>query len=73
MTDEEKYIAGQKACGIEVGDTVRILRRADRDENYWANEWMRSMDDKIGETVTVSGMDALGVMFEDVPYSYPYS
>ena len=26
MSDEEKYIAGQKACGIEVGDTVRITR-----------------------------------------------
>lgn len=27
MTDQEKYIAGQKASGIEVGDTVRVARK----------------------------------------------
>ncbi|KKK47399.1 hypothetical protein LCGC14_3155620, partial [marine sediment metagenome] len=26
MTDQEKYIEGQKASGIEVGDTVRVVR-----------------------------------------------
>ncbi len=32
MTDQEKYVAGQKECGIEVGDEVRATRHFVEDE-----------------------------------------
>ncbi len=39
MSEREDYIAGQKTCGIEVGDTVRVVREAEDYEGGWKYMW----------------------------------
>jgi len=39
MTEQEAYLVLQKASGIEVGDTVRVVRRAESEELGWGEVW----------------------------------
>ncbi len=76
MTDVEKYIAGQKACGIEVGDTVRVVRKAKNREGSWFDSWVSSMDDTVGENMEVnkihSGSGGLQLRNSHFSRNYPY-
>jgi len=49
MTIQEAYIKMQDECGIEVGDTVKILRKAKSLEMGWSCDWVGSMDKYVGE------------------------
>lgn len=53
MSDQEKYKEGQKKCGIEVGDTVRVVKKAASYEDGWSLPWVRGMDGWVGKEFTV--------------------
>lgn len=69
MIDREKYITGQKASGIEVGDTVRVVREAEYSEGGWNNSWAFKM--KLGEQTVEDEDCGSGFRLSD-KYSYPY-
>lgn len=48
------YLAGHMACGITVGDTVKVLRKAQDHENGWGDCWERKMDKLVGQTFVVN-------------------
>ncbi len=65
--------------GINKGDKVRIVRKADNNEGGWDNFWTPDMDEAVGKVGTVSCIStnwgALGIEVDvlDVgPFSYPY-
>ena len=51
------YMKGHKECGIKVGDTVRVLRKAENEESGWVLGWLSEMDDNIGKTGVVERDD----------------
>ena len=76
MSEREDYIAGQKACGIEVGDTVQVVRKAKNREGGWLASWVSSMDDTVGENMEVnkihSGRGGLQLRNSHFSRDYPY-
>lgn len=74
MTEQEKYIAGQKASGIDVGDTVRVVRKAESYSNGWATCWCEGMDSYIGEERNVCVIDGdYGIKLRNEGgYAFPY-
>jgi hypothetical protein len=76
-TDKKTYIERQRAwveeVGLKVGDTVKILRKAEADENGWNNNWASNMDAYVGKEVKVMQLypDAdYGIGLG--PWDYPY-
>ena len=67
MTEQEKYIAGQKNCGIEVGDTVRVVRVARDQEAGWLACW-RMKADITGVVEDIRG--GWGIRIDG--WNYPY-
>jgi hypothetical protein len=57
MNEHEAYLTLQAASGIEVGDKVKVLRKAEDGEMGWDNSWARSMDNFIGHVGTISNID----------------
>jgi hypothetical protein len=58
MTLQDAYLAMQEASGIKVGDTVRVLRKAEDFEMGWSADWASSyMDKYVGETGVVKECD----------------
>lgn len=53
MNTREAYIIMQEASGIEVGDTVKVLRVAKTHEMGWDNSWVSRMEPTIGEIFVV--------------------
>jgi hypothetical protein len=39
MNLKEAYLAGHKACGLKVGDRVKVMRAAEKGEQGWQNTW----------------------------------
>ena len=51
---KEAYLAGHNACGLKVGDKVRIMREAEDHEQGWENSWVKpEMDKAVGEKFTI--------------------
>lgn len=72
MTETEAYIEGQKASGIEVGDTVRVWRGAESREGGWGNSWNVSME-VGGELQVLRDRGEYGITLNDrFELSYPY-
>lgn len=57
MSVAEAYKVMQANCGIEVGDTVKVLRKAGDYENGWAYSWAFPLDAVVGETAVVTHLD----------------
>jgi hypothetical protein len=60
----EAYIAGHKACGLKVGDRVRLTRVAQSQEQGWGKHWIEIMNDWVGEILIIdydSGEDGFHV------------
>lgn len=81
MDLKEAYRAMQAACGIEVGDTVRILRTAKSGELGWDNSWSHTMDAFVGREGVVAEIHHKGIQVTPLtvalaPYvsspSYPF-
>jgi len=47
------YIEGHKKSGFKVGDTVKIIRKAQSQEDGWGSIWNNSMDHLIGTYVKI--------------------
>ena len=72
MTGAEKYTEDQSACGIKVGDRVKVLRKAKDYERGWNNTWGFLMDRSIGKEFIVQDVpNAAGVRLGG-SYSYPW-
>jgi hypothetical protein len=54
----DDYLAGHKASGIQVGDWVKVKRKAESNKAGWALSWMSpEMDFFVGETFQVKNDD----------------
>ena len=76
MNQQEAYAVLQKASGIEVGDTVKVLREARYLEMGWAGVWVDGMI-RPGGTGTITGVHAnsVNVRAEGINgwiYHYPF-
>lgn len=66
MNTKQAYKTLQKASGIKVGDTVRVLRRALSYEMGWGTNWVSDMSKYIGRDFKVSRVhDTDGVLLND--------
>lgn len=71
MKLQEAYLLLQENCGIKVGDTVRVLRKAEDYENGWDNEWNNNeMDEAVGKTTTVERIDRNGIGLKNDRFKY---
>ena len=48
MNVEEAYLVMHKASGIQVGDTVKVLRKAENYEMGWFNVWPIEIEPNLG-------------------------
>lgn len=68
MNLHDAYLTLQKESGIKVGDTVKVLRRADDFEGGWNYRWDSSKDKFVGLTgkvISIKGRDGIRVRFPD--------
>lgn len=71
MTTMEKvYMDAQAACGLEVGDYVKIIRKADDYEAGWARYW-NTKKDIVGITGIIQEINELGIYIKLVGYNIP--
>jgi len=68
----EMYIENQANSGLAVGDKVKVLRKAENNENGWSNNWLSEMNDNIGKIVNITDFEKFGVNVKESDYSYPY-
>lgn len=55
MSTSITYDKGQKTCGIEDGDMVRVTRKLEKSgEKGWEISWMPAMDEAVGRIFQVS-------------------
>lgn len=59
MTVQKAYEVMQENCDIEVGDTVRVLRKVYGREMGWGTSWTSNMDQCVGKTFTVKKVDGM--------------
>ena len=70
---EEIYIKYQKASGLKVGDTVKVLRKASSFENGWNNSWVDKMNSNIGRIDKIRSIGgAAGIILESNIFNYPF-
>jgi len=61
MNLQEAYKVMQANCGIEVGDTVKVLRKAQGHELGWDNTWTNAMDAFIDKICVVKYIGNSGI------------
>lgn len=54
MNLKEAYLAGHEACGLKVGDQVKIIQKAEDKQAGWSNCWNQAMDKYIGTIHTIT-------------------
>lgn len=52
---EKTYKKRQAECGLKVGDTVKIFRKAEDNEDGWGNIWPEDADTWVGKTGKIVG------------------
>lgn len=72
MSLAEAYKVMQANCGIEVGDTVKVLRKAKDKENGWGINWHTGMTSFIGDEHVVRSINDLGIVMKDSSYAFPF-
>lgn len=75
MKDKFDYIQDQSLCGINIGDTVKVIRNAEDGENGWASLWDSFMDEAIGNEYKVicnNGVHGFTLDFSNREYTFPY-
>lgn len=74
-TMEKVYQDAQAACGLNVGDYVRVTRTANTREAGWAGFWASNMDDTVGQVGVVLLRHHGGVfvhILNESKHAYPY-
>jgi hypothetical protein len=72
MTLKEAYIKMQENCGIEVGDTVKVLREAKNYEMGWSYVWVITMNEFIGNELKVISLDNVAGIQLSNDYYFPF-
>ena len=75
MAEQEKYIEGQKHCGIGVGDTVRVVRAAEDYEGGWKYLWFsykNCVDEFVVQAIDHQGGGMEHITDGGVHWWYPY-
>lgn len=68
---EEAYLVMQEASGIKIGDTVKVLRKADFHEMGWLNSWASIMTENIGKKLIVNSINGSnGIYLEGQCYPF---
>ena len=66
------YLTMQNACGIKVGDKVKVLRKAEDNEMGWKNNWSESMNKYINDDIySVAHINELGIHL-DTYRAFPF-
>lgn len=47
---KEEYCQFELGCGLQHGDLVKIIRKAETHEHGWGNAWIEEMDEYIGKS-----------------------
>ena len=71
MNIDEAYQIMSKESGINIGDTVRVMRKASNYEMGWPTAWASDMDKMIGNEYTVVEI-VNGVYNLDNLYWFPF-
>ena len=67
----DDYLAFHNASGLKVGDSVRVVRKAEDREMGWSDIWSGHMDDFVDRTYKITG-DAASYGWElDNKWSFP--
>lgn len=71
---QEAYLEMQKASGIEVGDSVKVLRKFSDDEMGLYAIWNPAMEITIGKTGEVIGFGERSIIVDicDDAWHYPF-
>ena len=77
MKLEEAYKKMHENCGIKVGDTVKVLRRAEYHEMGWGTSWNVYMNNSIGNEYVVSDVSSQDFLLDvskdcNVSYWFPF-
>jgi hypothetical protein len=60
MPSRETYLFNQSLCGLEIGDSVRVLRRAHNLEAGWPEHWASDMANMIGGVYKITDTSSYG-------------
>lgn len=69
------YLAGHKACGLKVGDYVKVTRKAEDYEVGWNSFWLGEMDSLVGHIYTIlhdEGEEGFGIKVHSTNYILPW-
>ena len=72
MSIEEAYQIMAKASGIQVGDTVKVLRKAYDNEMGWSEVWTDSMDMLVGNSFIVKEVTKNGIYVVNRTWGLPF-
>lgn len=72
MNVREAYRVLQENCGIEVGDKVKVLRKAEEFEMGWDTCWRPSMDSMLGRIYIVTSIWGDSGLELDKGYCFPF-
>ena len=71
---KEAHRIMQQNCGINIGDTVRVVRKAKSGEMGWTATWVEDMDERVGKQGVVGNIynseDTLGIAI--LHYNFPF-
>jgi len=71
------YSKKQENCGLKIGDKVKVIKSADKNDNGWENTWVCEMDDMIDRYYKILNFDgSYGVQLRDPRHTrsfhFPY-
>lgn len=70
--EQEAYLILQEASGLKIGDTVKILRRANNYEMGWENIWdIPAMSNYIGIESKITDINGNGIVLNN-DYAFPF-
>jgi len=75
---EPDYLTAHKACGIKVGDWIKVTRKAESCEKGWKGNWYSTMDGYVGRVGQVIRDLKSGFLISfylekfEFPWDFPY-
>ena len=69
------YVVGQRQSGIQIGDTVRVIKKARGQQDGWGLQWTQHMDSTVGKEYVVErggAQEHYGFKLKDTSCTYPY-
>ncbi len=73
MTTCQEYLDEHSACGLKVGDKVRVTRKARSKENGWDSYWVPAKNHCIGQVYEIQeDCEEAGFRLRDSHPGYKY-